>query len=354
MQLWLDSTECESAAALNSFPCDAIVISSDQSPPAWASGGCRIIIEDEEGRLKNEDGQTIGRRLSIDDGAGQQDALSMVGLTEYLVITCSDWTMIPLENLVAACTPSPTSLVARVDEVIQLRGAAFALESGVDVLLLPPDTELWPAAEGVVAERMQEQTEATEEEQLLKVGVGVELDRVRVTAVSSVGLGDRVCIDLVELLQPGEGMLLGSSSKALCLVHGETIASEFVPARPFRVNAGPVHSYVMMADGTTRYLSELVAGDMILVVSADGLSRSVTVGRLKIESRPLLLISFVTVEGAEEGQIFLQQAETVRLLQSSGAALSVTNLKEDDLLLGKLGTSGRHLGACIEGQVEER
>jgi 3-dehydroquinate synthase II len=39
-------------------------------------------------------------------------------------------------------------------------------------------------------------------------------------------------------------VLVGSSAKALCLVHGETLATPFVPARPFRVNAGPVHSYV--------------------------------------------------------------------------------------------------------------
>lgn len=31
--------------------------------------------------------------------------------------------------------------------------------------------------------------------------------------------------------------------------------------RPFRVNAGPVHSYALLADGRTKYLSELCAGD---------------------------------------------------------------------------------------------
>jgi 3-dehydroquinate synthase class II len=46
-----------------------------------------------------------------------------------------------------------------------------------------------------------------------------------------------VCIDLVRLLLDTEGILVGSSAKALCLVHGETFSSEFVPSRPFRVNA---------------------------------------------------------------------------------------------------------------------
>ena len=53
------------------------------------------------------------------------------------------------------------------------------------------------------------------------------------------------------------GCLLGSSAKLLALVLAETAASGYVPPRPFRVNAGPVHQYVLMADGSTRYLSEV-------------------------------------------------------------------------------------------------
>ena len=65
-------------------------------------------------------------------------------------------------------------------------------------------------------------------------------------------MGDRVAVDLVCLLRAGEGALVGSSAKALVLVHGETVASDFVPARPFRVNAGPVHSYIALAGGGTK------------------------------------------------------------------------------------------------------
>ena len=56
----------------------------------------------------------------------------------------------------------------------------------------------------------------------------------------------------------------------LCLVLGETAVSGYVPPRPFRVNAGPVHQYVLMADppGATKYLSEVVAGDTVLAVDA--------------------------------------------------------------------------------------
>ncbi len=41
-------------------------------------------------------------------------------------------------------------------------------------------------------------------------------------------------------LQPGEGLLVGSFARCLALVHSECGESEYIAARPFRVNAGPV------------------------------------------------------------------------------------------------------------------
>ena len=54
--------------------------------------------------------------------------------------------------------------------------------------------------------------------------------------------GDRVCIDTTSMMVPGEGMLIGSYSKAMFLVHSESLESEYVASRPFRVNAGPVQA----------------------------------------------------------------------------------------------------------------
>lgn len=34
-------------------------------------------------------------------------------------------------------------------------------------------------------------------------------------------------------------------------------------SRPFRINAGPVHSYALLADGSIKYLTELCAGDQV-------------------------------------------------------------------------------------------
>ena len=67
-------------------------------------------------------------------------------------------------------------------------------------------------------------------------------------------MGDRVCVDTCTVMGTGEGCLVGNSSQALFLVHAESIENPYVSPRPFRVNAGPVHAYIMAPGGKTRYL----------------------------------------------------------------------------------------------------
>ena len=87
-----------------------------------------------------------------------------------------------------------------------------------------------------------------------------------ITRVEPVGSGDRVCVDTCSMMNVGEGMLIGSYSKGLFLVHSESLESEYVASRPFRVNAGPVHAYIMTPGNKTRYLSEIETGDEVLTV----------------------------------------------------------------------------------------
>ncbi len=106
-----------------------------------------------------------------------------------------------------------------------------------------------------------------------------------------------------------------------------------------------------MADGSTKYLSELRAGDMVAVLAAEG-RRSASIGRLKIERRPFLLIRFEC--GSVEGQLIAQQAETVRLVSPAGEALSVTGLEPGDEMLVRLDSSMRHIGQALPGEMSER
>jgi 3-dehydroquinate synthase II len=73
-------------------------------------------------------------------------------------------------------------------------------------------------------------------------------------------MGDRVCVDTCNLMISGEGMLVGSQSCGLFLVNSEADeVHPYVASRPFRVNAGAVHAYVLVGE-KTKYLCELEAG----------------------------------------------------------------------------------------------
>jgi len=50
----------------------------------------------------------------------------------------------------------------------------------------------------------------------------IPLMKATVTKVKPVGMGDRVCVDTASLMILGEGMLIGSQSNGLFLVHSES------------------------------------------------------------------------------------------------------------------------------------
>jgi len=279
--------------------------------------------------------------VQIDDPSDQEEALSLIGLVPWILVRCSDWTMIPLENLVAASRGTSTRIAAAIDEEVELNGAAFAMGGGVDAILVP--IQMVDDAIRVLG-GIWEKEEPPE--------IGVTIAEARVLSIDGAGVGERVCVDLTRRINDGQGMAIGSLSGNLCLLHGETIQSEYVPTRPFRVNAGAVHSYILMADGKTKYLSELISGDEVAVLSSSDEQEKATIGRLKVETRPLLMIRF-EVSGSE-GQIVVQQAETVRLITPNGGVISVTQVKEGDKISVITDNRARHVGFPLNAGVTEK
>ena len=293
------------------------------------------------------EGKQVGRRVDGNDSDGQSKARAMAGSVEWILLDLGEWKMIPIENIIAACDGGPTKVAARISSPEQVLGAAFALQIGVDALLVNENT--LQTALIAKSQRGEVATEPVYESENQEL----ELSLLEVIEVREGGVGDRVCVDLTSLLEPEEGMIVGSSSKSMVLVHGETVESEFVPTRPFRVNAGASHSYIMMADGTTSYLSELKMGDEVMVVKSEGGSRNCVVGRVKIEKRPFILFRWKN-ENDNEAGVLLQQAETVRLISQSRELVSVTELVPGMKLLGWNGGAGRHVGQTISAEVDER
>lgn len=265
---------------------------------------------------------------------GRQEQAAQAMKSGRTVLLTSGWEIIPVENLLALNKGRlGLEVLSREQAVL----AAGILERGVDFLVVAPEG----------------QSELKQIVQDVKMSQGsMKLEKATLTAIRPAGLGHRVCVDTCSMLKTGQGLLVGNSSSFTFLVHGETEANPYVAARPFRINAGAVHAYVVGPKDRTSYLEELRAGDPALTVHAGGQTELATVGRIKIEVRPLLLVSARV--GQAHGQIFLQNAETIRLVRSDGTPASVVALKEGDQVLCRTDQAGRHFGMRIAEQIEEK
>lgn len=310
----------------------------------------RVRLLDMAGSELLEDGVRVGNVVQIDDRKDVERAIALIAKGRTVLLETPDWTVIPLEDLVAARHGEGLSghALAVVNNADEGRLALGALEHGVDgVVLRPVD----PADVKPAMASLKRTSEG---------GTQLELSVATVVRVEELGLGDRACVDTVDILREGEGLLVGSSSGCFLLVHGETIENPYAAVRPFRVNAGAVHSYVIAPGGRTLYLSEAGAGIRVLLVDRAGVGRVSHVGRLKIERRPLVLIEVEA--GGERYSAILQNAETVRLVTPAGHA-SVSSLEEGQKVIvylpgaraddGKAGTTGRHFGRAVPERIIE-
>ena len=181
----------------------------------------------------------------------------------------------------------------------------------------------------------------------MKVHEVYELLEAEVTVIKNLGLGVRVCVDSVDIMNEGEGLLVGTSANGMFLIQAEVAHNDYVASRPFRVNAGAVSLYTLISNKKTRYLQELSAGDEIVIVDRDGHSRISYVGRSKIEKRPLVLIEAKVQD--QTAKCLLQLAETIRLVQKAGS-VAVNDLKVGDKVLVKIDKGGRHFGMKVENE----
>jgi len=260
---------------------------------------------------------------------------------KFVVVDCTNWKIIPLENLIGEFRRRHRKIYAFMRSESEIRLAFSILEKGVDGVVIP-----YSSLEGSKA-LIAKITSAGSQRM-------VPLARARISRIVDVGDGERVCIDTASQLELGEGMLVGSMATFFFLVHSETIPTDYIPTRPFRVNAGALHSYILGDDGRTRYLSELQAGDKVQLVDKSGAKREAIVGRIKMERRPLVMIK-AECDG-KEGTAMLQNAETIRLVRPDGTPLAVTEAKEGDEVLVHVAAQakGRHFGGEVDEFIVER
>jgi len=289
----------------------------------------RIETIAEDGDLKPGDDVVFFSIQSCEDEA----EILRLCQNKRVVLQCDDWTIIPLENLIAR----GADVIAQVQSREEAETAFGILESGVQRILVHTND----------MKELKKILSLTE-----KDNEKVDLVPAEITEIRPVGMGDRVCVDTCTLMEPGQGMLAGNSSSAMFLIHSESIANPYVAPRPFRINAGAVHAYTRVPNGKTRYLSELQAGDPVLIVDFQGRSHTAAVGRIKVEKRPLMLIR--ATAGDKTISAIVQNAETIRLVDPQGNPVSVVELNPGDQVLAALESGARHFGHKIEESIIEK
>ncbi len=300
----------------------------------------RVKVGREELVITNDEGKVDEKavfEIEVKDKEDEVRATKIGGKVPYLIVKCTDWKIIPLENLIADLR-GKTKILAKVNDAREGKVALETLELGVDGVFLETD-------------RIKELREVQKVLRQLETEK-ISLEEATITKIKELGLGARACLDTSELMKRGEGALVGSSSQGMFLIQAEVEKSPFVSPRPFRVNAGALSLYTLTLGGKTKYLEEIKAGDEILIIDRKGNSRKTFVCRSKIEARPLIL-----VEANHEGKIaksILQNAETIRLVTKNGSK-AVNELKKGDKVLVKFEEGGRHFGRLVkEEQVIEK
>jgi 3-amino-4-hydroxybenzoic acid synthase len=280
-------------------------------------------------------------RAYVDDASSLESSIEKGNLHDVLMVSFRDPTNIPLELVIASLQGTDTLLVKEITDPNDVDDAIVTLgvmEVGADgVLFSPKDSE---KLDSFVSRLKAART------------LSLPLEVGRVTRAVPIGMGYRSCIDLATLFTPTEGMIIGSTSQGGILCCPEVFFLPYMELRPFRVNAGAVHSYVYNVGNRTDYMTELRAGSSVMVVDSQGKVRQACVGRMKTEVRPLRLIE-VEFEKGKRVNVIMQDDWHVRIFSDKGLPLNITELRTGDTVLGHCADPGRHVGIKVDEHIIE-
>ena len=329
-KLWINVVPYKKDLAIAALEsgADAVVLADGKSATVREFGKIKTV--EKNGDIKP------GIDVEFIDIAGKadEDRAAKVPENKIVVLRMLDWTIIPIENLLAR---RGKNIMVQVENSRQAKLMTEILEKGVD---------------GVVLNTTDVNEIKKTAEIIHGISEKIPLVTATVTTCKQLGMGDRSCLDTCTQMGLGEGMLIGNTASGFFLVHSESIDNPYVASRPFRVNAGAVHAYTLAPGGKTKYLADLKAGDEVLLVDFQGKTQTAYLGRNKIEKRPMMLI-----EAEAEGQpisLVMQNAETIRLVGPEGKAISITGLKPGDKVLGHIEKAGRHFGIQVDETLIER
>lgn len=299
-----------------------------------------IIISTNEELLHQlmDEGYSVGLYSIVDNKESLLQCCRVANKFNYVVVKLVDETNIPLELILAETQKTDVKIIKEVATAKDGEIAFGVMEVGSHGILLSTKdvTEIFKLNDYFAQRRKG----------------SIKLQEAEVEYIRHIGMGDRACIDTTSLLTQDEGIIVGSTSSGGILVCSETHYLPYMNLRPFRVNAGAVHSYVSAPNNRTEYLTDLEVGSEVLVVDKRGNVREVTVGRIKTEVRPLLLIQCKV--DSTPINVIVQDDWHVRVMGADGKPKNVTTLKRGDKLLAFLSKPGRHVGIAVDETILEK
>lgn len=257
---------------------------------------------------------------------------------DFAVVDFDLPTNIPLELIIARLQKNNTVLLKRVTTSTDMEVVFGVMEHGSDGVLIATEDiqEIVKINHFITAATVR----------------SIELHPLTVVEVQHVGMGLRSCIDTTGIMTQEEGMIIGSTSTGGIFVCSETHYLPYMNLRPFRVNAGAVHSYVWMPNNAAEYLTDLRAGSKVLCVNTKGETRVLTVGRVKTEVRPLLLIKGEAA--GKEINVIVQDDWHIRVMGADGKPRNASTIQPGDQLLSYVCEPGRHVGIKVDETILER
>ena len=329
-KFYVDLRDFEKKVATTSMESGADALLAEDKDIKSIKKLCKIDVISVNGDIQ------LGRdivEVEINNRDEEKQAMALVK-SKKIIAKIKDWKIIPLEDLIAS---NPENVFVYVKNEKEAKVALNIMEVGVAGIVL----------------KTKDLNEIKKVARLIKEsGEKIELVKIRIVETKQLGMADRVCVDTITNMQEGQGMLVGDSSSGFFLVHSESLQTPYCAPRPFRINAGAVHAYIKTPDNKTKYLGDLETGDDLLIVGNNGKTIQTNLGRAKIEKRPMML-----VKGEHNGKtvtLVMQNAETIRLTDPKGKAVSIVTLQKGDEVLGCIEEGGRHFGMKITETITEK
>ncbi|KFG94350.1 3-dehydroquinate synthase [Burkholderia paludis] len=228
-------------------------------------------------------------------------------------------TTVPLERLLAQAGAAACRIVVSLADPHAAAYLASRLEqSPVDIAFAPHDAA---ALRGMLAACGE-----------LRPREPLKLKTFEVQSVEPLGVGLHAVIDGCSQLDGDECVLAGASATGLLLV---AAGAARAPGRPlaFGIDAGSAESFVFCGGDRTRQLSRLRSGERILTVDPAGDTRAIVVGRVRIESAPLVALHTRSASGANV-RVVMRGDGAVRVRTDDGACVGLADVAPGFRLAG--------------------